>query len=250
MTDASGRRSFFIHLMKTGGGTLWVDIKMNFRRQFVYPDSDESNTGPDPWGVSYYDVDRLLHLPPERRDVIQVYTGHFPYVVTEMLGIDDLFRFTVLREPIDRTISYLKHCQKFHPQHRGMPLDHIYDDGFINPFFIANHQTKMFAMTVEDEPETMMDVIEVDDERLAIAKENLAKVDIVGLNEQFDTFLADLSRELGWNVGEAPDLHVSEQDETVGADLIERMTHDLAYELEFYAYARELVATRAAAGGA
>jgi hypothetical protein len=248
MRDAGERRYFFIHLMKTGGGTVWHDIKLNYRRQLVYPDSDESGAGPDEWGVSYYDMERLLSLSPERRDVIRVYTGHFPFVASEMLGFDDMVTFTVLREPVERTISYLKHCQRFHPQHRGRPLIDIYDDGFINPFFIANHQAKVFAITAEDEPETIMDVIDIDDERLDIAKRNLEKVDIVGFNDDFAAFLSQLSAQFGWKVGAAPDMHVGGDDTTVDDVFRERITNDLARDIEFYAFAKQLAAGRHGAG--
>jgi hypothetical protein len=241
------RRFFFVHLMKTGGGTVWVNIKMNFRRQFVYPDSDPDGNGPDEWSVAYYDMARLLALSPERREIIRVYTGHFPFVASEMLGFEDMATFTVLREPVERTISYLKHCQRFHPQHKGMPLDSIYDDGFINPFFIANHQAKVFAMTREDEPETIMDVIDIDDERLAIAKENLGKVDLIGFNDDFARFQLLLSERFGWQIGAAPDLHVSGDDTDVDDAFRRRITDDLAYDIEFYDFAKRLVETRAGA---
>jgi hypothetical protein len=242
----SDRRYFFVHVMKTGGGTVWVNIKENFHRTLVYPDSDENGNAPDPWGVSYYDMERLLSLPSERRDLVRVYTGHFPFVASEMLGFDDMVTFTVLREPVERTISYLKHCHKYHPQHKGLPIDHIYEDGFINPFFIANHQAKVFAMTAEDDPETIMDVIDVDDERLAIAKANLEKVDIIGFNDRFGEFLSALSGQFGWRVGSAPDLHVSEDDTQVPADFRARITEDLAQDIEFYEHARAVVDRRAA----
>lgn len=248
MTDSSdGRRYFFIHVMKTGGGTVWVHIKSNFHRELVYPDSDESGNAPDPWGVSYYDIEQLLNLPPERRERIRVYTGHFPFAVTQMLGYDDMVTFTVLRDPVERTISYLKHCHKYHPQHKGLPIDHIYEDGFINPFFIANHQAKVFAITPEDEPETIMDVVEIDDERLAIAKENIEKVDIIGFNDRFGDFLDELRTRFGWQVGDAPDLHVSDQDTDVPADLRARITEDLAADIEFYEHARRVAESRAEA---
>ena len=58
---------------------------------------------------------------------------------------------------------------------------------------VLNHQTKIFSMTSDDRLDTYMDVIDVDDKRLAMAKENLAKVDFIGLTEQYDDFLDELA---------------------------------------------------------
>ena len=101
------------------------------------------------------------------------YMGHYPYVASQLLGVEPV-TFTIVRDPVERTISYLKHCKRYHDQHRELSLEEIYGDPFYFPCFIHNHETKIFAMTDEDRLESYMDVIDIDDRRLAIAKENLA----------------------------------------------------------------------------
>ena len=108
----------------------------------------------------------------------------------------------MLRDPVDRTISYLKHCKRFHPQHRDLALEEIYEDGFVFPTLIRDHQVKIFAMTATDRLESYMDVVEIDDERRRLAERNLEQVDLVGLHETYDDFLAALTERYGWDIRE------------------------------------------------
>jgi hypothetical protein len=91
-------------------------------------------------------VSHLLQLPAERHAAIRAYTGHFPYVATRLLDMP-LTTLSLLREPVARTISYLKHCKRYQPRHRDLALEAIYEDLFFYPTLIHNHQTKIFAMT-------------------------------------------------------------------------------------------------------
>ena len=47
----------------------------------------------------------LLDLPPSRRERIRVYAGHFPFVAVELMG-QEFVTMTVLRDPVERTLSY------------------------------------------------------------------------------------------------------------------------------------------------
>ena len=80
-----------------------------------------------------------------------------PYVASSSLDADPV-TLTLLRDPVARTISYLKHCKRYHDQHRDLSLEEIYDDPFFFRCFIHNHQTKIFAMTTDDKLESYMDV--------------------------------------------------------------------------------------------
>ena len=62
----------------------------------------------------------------------------------------------MLRDPVDRTVSYLKHCKRWHAQHQDLSLDEIYDDYFHFKCFIENHQTKIFSMTTDDKLESFI----------------------------------------------------------------------------------------------
>jgi hypothetical protein len=189
-------------------------------------------------------IDYLTGLPPERRARIKVYTGHFPFVAAELVG-GDLITLTVLRHPVERTISYLKHCKRYHEHQRALPLEEIYEDPFNFPALIRNHQAKLFAMTPEDEPESYLDIIEIDDRRLEIAKANLERVDVLGLQEHFPEFLEEMSSRYGWRFGAVDDKHVSTEP-GVSESFRRRIAEDNAADLDFYEHARQVWARRRA----
>ena len=233
-------RFFFIKVMKTAGGTLLQQILANFERAQVYPyeryDPDLQTAN---WGIEY-----LTGLTAERREAIRVFTGHFPFVAVELLGME-LTTITILRDPVERTLSYLRHCKRHHEQHRELALEEIYEDPFFNPCFISNHQAKQFAFTVEDRPKTYMDVLDIDAQRLELAKANLARVDVVGLRERFDDLLGELHARYGWAIADVKDRNVSGgESQGVPASFRDRIAADNAADMEFYEFAKELCAQR------
>jgi hypothetical protein len=238
----AARKFFFLHVMKTAGGTLRRQILANFDRDEVYP---LKGLDPDMRRANYR-LDYLLSLPAERRSRIRVFTGHFPFVAVELLGME-LTTITILRHPVERTLSYLRHCKRYHEQHRELSLEEIYEDPFFYPSFIKNHHAKLFAFTVDDDPESYMDALEIDPRRLALAKGNLERVDVVGTQERFDELLAELERCFGWRLARVKDKHVNPGG-TVPASLRRRIAEDNQADMEFFEHARSLCERRRLAG--
>jgi hypothetical protein len=239
----TGHRFFFIKVMKTAGGTLLQQIVANFERERVYP---FGKYDPD-LETANYSIEYLTGLSAERRDSISVFTGHFPFAAVELLGME-LTTITILRDPVERTLSYLRHCKRHHPQHRELGLEAIYEDPFFYRCFIHNHQAKQFAFAVEDEPETYMDELTVDRDRLELARVNLTRVDVVGLRERFDDLLAELHGRYGWEIAAVSNRNVS-RDDSGGAteSFRRRIAADNEADMEFYEFARELCEERSPA---
>jgi hypothetical protein len=227
------RPFFFVHIMKTGGASFRDHVYANFHPGEVYPvpDADDMDRA---WLVEY-----LLGLPPERHAVTRAYLGHFPFVASELLRRDPV-TLTLVRDPIARTISYLKHCKRYHEQHRGLSLDEIYRDEFHFPCFIHNHQTKIFSMTTDDKLESYMDVIDVDDQRLEIAKENVEKVDVLGLHERYDEFLEELQQRFGWRFDRVRKRRVGREQWDVSPALRRSIAEDNAADVAFYEHAKRV----------
>ncbi|MGH8984202.1 MAG: hypothetical protein ACRDY6_10065 [Acidimicrobiia bacterium] len=223
--------------MKTGGATFRQHVYANFRHGQVYPVPEEDDM------YRAWLVDYLLTLPPGRRAAIRAYTGHFPFVVSQLLDIDAV-TLTILRDPVERTISYLKHCKRYHEQHRPLTLEEIYDDDFHFPCFIENHQAKIFSMTPDDKLESYMDVIDVDDRRLEIAKRNLEQVDVLGFNDEYPAFLAELERRFGWQFASESNRRVSRERWDVAPSLRARIAADNAADIDFYEHARDVYRRR------
>lgn len=239
MNDAAPRRFFFIHVQKAAGTSLVFRLRRHFGRAAIYPpESDRGNT---------ILVDDLLDRWRTHRDEIVVVTGHFPLCTVDMLGAS-FTTFTVLREPIERTLSYLRHHRDRTPEDAGKPLEAIYDDPFRFQGFIHNHMVKMFSLTPEEHTAGMLTPVQFTPSHLARAKENLAMVDVVGLQERFTDFCAELSGRFGWALGDEPTLNRT-QPFAVSESFRARIAEDNAMDVELYAFAQQLVARRRAASG-
>lgn len=235
MASAIGPRFFFLHVMKTGGATFRQHVVANFGPGEVYPDPAlDTNLF-----IANTRIEYLRDLPPERKAQIRAYTGHFPFLCIDMLGIP-LVTLTMLRDPVARTISYLRHCKRYHENQHDLSLDEIYDDPFVNSVFIRNHQARLFCLEPDDEPVTYMHVVEVDDARLTSAKHNLAQVDVIGFTEEYDAFMDTMQRRYSWHFGPVAPWHVSKEPWPASDELKRRIAGDNAADIEFYEFARSL----------
>jgi hypothetical protein len=135
-----------LHVMKTGGFSLLYQVTDN-----VQPGA---RWGPPTEGMDelermarYASVEQLRALDPAERSRLEVVMGHFPFAVVELAGLDHADIATVVRDPVDRVVSYLKMCKSTNDEHRDLPLEQIYEDSFFGPRTIRNHQTKMLGMS-------------------------------------------------------------------------------------------------------
>jgi hypothetical protein len=240
-----GQRFFFVHLMKSAGTTFALHLRAQFAAESIYP--AQGLDWDDPADLERYtDASRALAVTPERHAQIDVYTGHFPYMVAGLID-PTLVMLTLLREPVARTISVLQHFQRLDARYRDLDLAAIYDDDHVFRSFVSNHQTAFFARTPRDGEQWIRDPIQVDDERFAVARHNLANVDVVGLTEDYTTFVDELRARFGWwpmrpNLDERANVTSNRLD--VDAALRRRIADDNHYDVELYAYACDLVRRR------
>jgi hypothetical protein len=229
------QRCFFVHVQKAAGTSLVFRLRREFGRAAVYPpESARGNT---------IAVDDLVEHWGAHADEIRVVTGHFPYCTVGMLG-GDFTTFTVLREPVERTLSYLRHHRELSPEDADKPLEAIYDDDFRFDGFIHNHMVKMFALEATEMTAGMLTPVRAfTRDHLDRARGNLARVDVVGLQERFPEFCTELSSVLGRDLGAEATLNRTEQ-VPVANSFRARIAADNALDLELYEFARELVAGR------
>jgi AraC-like DNA-binding protein len=249
---------FFIHVMKTGGITLFESIRRNFAPDEVYPQRGVDVAADIHQRVTFRHLrlDHLAALSEDRRRRIRLYTGHFPYVACEVLG-GPLQTVTVLRDPVHRTISLLRQFQRAasaaDPRLEGhlarpLSLEEVYEQPNVFAPMIRDHQTKLFSMTLADQPTGYLQELEVDDARLRLAKENLERIDVLGLTEQYDLFLDQVAEQLGETIfpglreNAAPEGHHRDVPES----LRRRIEADTAHDRELYEHARQLVELRRA----
>jgi hypothetical protein len=230
-----GRRPFFVHIMKTGGTSFRAALADHLGPQRLYPNPvDDVDVA-----AAAYRIDRLLGLDPDRLARIAAFSGHFPFVVTELLGLD-LLTITLLRDPVDRTLSHLRHRRRHHPPSAAMPLEAIYEDPMFRPMLLDNLQTKVFAMRADDKLESFMDVVPIDEGRYRTACDHLDAVDVVGVLEGYGAFLERVEAATGIRCT----VHHHRHGVPPGGDAPEafrrRIAEDNAYDVALYEHAASL----------
>src|SRR5262245_32113915 len=192
---AEGTRFFFVHVQKTAGTALFKRLKRHFGERAVYPDPSDGDVVAD---VPQLSVDVLQERWRVRGDELRVVTGHFPLCTTEMLG-ERFKTLTVLREPVERTLSYLRHHRMLTPIDREKSLEMIYEDQFRYQTLIHNHMVKMFSLTLQEMTDGALTPVHFTPAHLDRAKGQLTTVNLIGLQERFEEFCADLQDQLGWS---------------------------------------------------
>ncbi|MEZ5167492.1 MAG: hypothetical protein R2695_13750 [Acidimicrobiales bacterium] len=228
--------------MKTGGTTFIQHLRRNFPADRSYPVADDRLAR----RRQYFMIDELLAHHAAHPETV-AYSGHFPYVVSRL--VDATITMTVLREPVARTISALRHFRLWEPRLADATLEQIYDDEWTFALYLHNHQTRMFAMDDGDKLESFMDPIAIDEHRLALALDRLDAVDVVGVCEEFPQFVRTLGDRFGWHIADVPNYRVSDDDDEVSADLRERILHDNAADVALYRRALDIVTNAGVHGG-
>jgi Sulfotransferase family len=232
---AEPQRFFFVHLQKTAGTALFRRLRIQFGLRAVYPMPEYQGSPETSLGV-----DELRRRWAEHRDDIRVVTGHFPLCVTELLDAP-FTTFTVLREPVERALSFLRHQRQEEPRFHDATLEEIYADPVCREGLIRNHMVRMLSLTVDEMTEGALTPVVVDDARLERAQANLAhRIDVVGVQERFEEFCEELTARFGWDLGDPQFANRSAPAE-VDDELRERIAADNAMDLALYRFALDEV---------
>lgn len=179
--------AIFVHIPKTAGTTLARIIDRQYpRRARLHLEHHHES------------VREFKALPKERRAEIRMLRGHIAYGLHTHCPRPAIY-FTLLREPIDRIISYYYFVQHSpdhylydHANTLGMTLRRYVEDRV--SLQVDNMQTRMISGVWTDPGYG-----ECDQTTLALAKHNLQEhFSVVGLTERFDETLLLLKRALGW----------------------------------------------------
>jgi hypothetical protein len=190
------------------------------------------------------DVDHVERSFAAYRNQIRIITGHFPLCLGERLGIP-LTTFTILRDPVERTLSFLRQRQQQSAKYRDLPLEDVYADPYLLHGFIHNYMVKALTLTVEEMRHGVATMVPYDDARLERAKYNLEhRIEIFGLQERFGDFLDRLAARFGWDLGER-ETHLNRTARSgVSDELRARIARDNAFDVELYAFAKGVLERR------
>jgi hypothetical protein len=236
-------RFFFVHVQKTAGTSLIKRLQRHFEEPEIYPNESDGDIV-----ACVISVEHLLSRWRARGHEIRLLSGHFPLCTAELLG-GDFTTLTVLREPIERTLSYLRHHRKVTPADQDASLEAIYEDSFRFHGLVHNHMVKMFSLTLEEMSDGALTRADFTEERLERAKERLAGVDAMGLQEHFEEFCGHLTRRFGWPLDKPRRLNFTEPCD-VSDEFRARIAEDNAMDVELYQFAKRIYEQRARSSAA
>lgn len=225
------QRFFFVHLQKTAGTGLRAELMDLFPGPALYPNRDDGDPVRDGPQI---DVERLVATvaDPRRRKALRVVMGHFPYATLDLLE-GDFTPVTVLREPVSRTLSYLRHYRVRHPELVDEPLEALYEQPDVYRIQIRNHMTKMLGMSAAEMTAGLLTDLQVSNAHLTAALTAVNTMPVVGTVEYYDEFRAAARRQFGWRLGEPRRLNQT-QPEPVPDSFAARISADNELDMALY----------------
>jgi len=238
MTDEE--RFFFCHFPRTGGSSLTVSLLRQFGQDAIYPrpaDIDGLDVA-----MAGTDIDHLASVFDQNRDTIRVIGGHFPLCAADRLGVP--FRtFTILRDPIERSLSHLRYLRRVDPRYRDLSLHEIYAIPQVLFSYLHNHMVKTLAMTGDEAVHGILGMVGTTEDHLQRAKDALDAMDVVGIQDRFHDFHDDLERAFGWDLGPVEHVNATD-DEEATPQLRTHLEMANLLDVELYEYAQKLVSER------
>lgn len=239
-SNAPDRRFFVAHMQKTAGTTLRDRLRATFAENEIYPNGSDGDDG----RISVISVEHLERCWAARGHEIRLLTGHFPVRTVELLPGDiEWVTMTVLREPVERVLSFLRHqaARRQRGATEDTPIAEIYADPFRREAMIQNHMTRVLSMSPDEirRSDGVLGSVPYTAERLDMAKEALAGLPIFGLQHRLDEFCTELQTRYGLDTGSPLRSNTTEPGEVPPA-LLEQIIDDNSLDVELYAYACRL----------
>jgi hypothetical protein len=235
-------RFFVAHMQKTAGTSLRDRLRATFNEPEIYPNASD---GADP-RVAVISVRHLLERWQVRGEKIRLLTGHFPVSTVGLLEVP-FITMTVLRHPVERTLSFLRHqaARRQRGATEDTPLTDIYEDRFRFEAMIQNHMVRMLSLTPEEfgPGDGVLTSVPYTQERLDMAKAALERLDLFGLQSKFEEFCDELSARYGLDLTEPVRSNTTDAG-TAPTGLAERIAEDNALDMELFDYACRLYEER------
>jgi hypothetical protein len=207
-------RVYFLHIPKTGGTTLRCLLEMQLSAEEIYP---FRNSNQAKGAVSQ-----------------ELVSGHFPYWFCHKLDdrFEDAFKVTILRDPIERYLSFLRAKKKADIQLPDLESvlrlrqspSRKYHFGLMDNALCRN-----LAVDPHLEGEALLES----------AKQTLHRLDAVLFFDHFTEDILALFQRLGINLSndDIPTMNVTEK-EPVSAHLIEEIKQLNKLDIQLYHYAK------------
>lgn len=195
-------------------------------------------------------VQRINDLPERKKKKVRFFEAHCGWGIHERLPQPSAY-LTVIREPIDRTLSVFF----FRKQQGKLPQETKLEDWIaVRPdqavWHVDNGQVRYLA----GEQGQILDVPigQVTRQHLDLAKARLADMFYVGIMERFDESVVLFRRVMGWkkaNYGRSNVTKKRKKKDEIDASHRELIARHNELDTELYAFACELFARRIAEAG-
>lgn len=233
------RPVIFVHVPKTAGTTIKAIIAGQYG-------DDKVLLGPGT-GEQLLEIGRL---DDEQRNKIKMIAGHLPVGFPNL--VDNPRYCTLLREPIDRVVSFYYYVRR-EPEHylydytkiQGHSLREVMENRVSN--MMDNFQTRLISGVWNVVP-----FGEMTPEFLDRAKRNIDTFAVVGLQERFDESMLMLADAFGWDTPYYRSRNVSEGRPRVSElddETLALVAAANTFDTELYEYAKEIFARQLAAKG-
>jgi len=226
-----------MHIQKTGGTSLGNMLRRRFAPDVCYPDAFEDQRPARRYPDLTPEVVDLAALSAEQRRSIRLLSGHFPLVAQELLSEPPLL-LTVLRHPVRRTVSQLRHAQRYVPEFRDKSLAELFDLKRERALLMSNIQTRVLSFDSLEESFRVDDPVQPDRTRLETAKTNLQSFDFVGITEEFEASVRLCEQSLGWDLGRTRSDNAAPTQAPDDPDLERRILPEVQLDMELYEFAR------------
>lgn len=184
--ETARNKIYFIHIRKTAGTSLRSCIANEFSREKICP--------------FYSEVSLRRNIPlGERVNHVKKYdfiSGHFYSLGTPLK--DDFFIFTILRNPLDRTISVFNHMKNDKSDHYYKPIANLsLIEAFDSEIFkneLWNGQTRQLVANAGYDFDSL-----TTEDSLEIAKDYIQKIDFFGIHELLQDSGLRLFQKIGFD---------------------------------------------------